>query len=233
MRRTTALLLAATMLLCVAPTVRATSADSIDLPTAGGIFNPKVVSIREARFQTVIQQRYDFSCGSAALATLLTYHYGASVSEAQVFEAMYKAGDKEKIHREGFSLLDMKRFLTSIGVKADGFEMTLNQVVDVGVPIIALIDVGGYKHFVVVKGIRGDEVVVGDPVQGVNIVRRGDFEAMWNGIAFVIRQDIDVARRNFNADHDWAVRTKAPFGTALRRDGLASFTMGLPGVNDF
>lgn len=233
MKRISTIVLAGAVLTCVAPAPRAGGADSIDLPTQAGVFNPKVVSIREARFQTVIQQRYDFSCGSAALATLLTYHYGAPVTEAQVFEAMYKAGDKEKIHREGFSLLDMKLFLTSIGVKADGFEMNIDQVVDVGVPVITLINTGGYKHFVVIKGIRGGEVVVGDPAQGVNILRRADFEAMWNGIAFVIRQDIEVARQNFNAEHDWAVRTKAPFGTALRRDGLASFAMGLPGINEF
>lgn len=207
--------------------------DPIDLNTPVGVFNASVTSIKEARFSSVVPQRYDFSCGSAALATLLTYHYGATVSEAQVFEAMYKAGDKEKIQREGFSLLDMKRFLTSIGVKADGFEMNIDQLTETGIPVIALIDLGGYKHFVVVKGIRGDEVVVGDPAQGLNIVQRRDFTAMWNGIAFAIRQDTEVARSHFNMDADWAVRTKAPFGTALRRDGLASFAVGLPGVNEF
>lgn len=207
--------------------------DPIDLDTPAGVFSAGVTSIKEARFRSVIPQRYDFSCGSAALATLLTYHYGATVSEAQVFEAMYKAGDKEKIQREGFSLLDMKRFLTSIGVKADGFEMNIDQLTETGIPVIALIDVGGYKHFVVVKGIRGDEVIVGDPAQGLNILQRRDFTSMWNGIAFAIRQDVEVARSHFNQDADWDVRTKAPFGTALRRDGLASFAMGLPGVNEF
>lgn len=208
-------------------------AGAVEVPAPAGPFNVSVVSLKEARFRTVVPQQYDFSCGSAALATLLTYHYGARVTEAQAFESMYKVGDKPKIHKEGFSLLDMKRFLESIGVTADGFEMNVDQLAEVGIPAIVLINVGGYKHFVVVKGIRGDEIVVGDPAQGVHILRRRDFEAMWNGIAFVIRQDIEVARRNFNAERDWAVRAKAPFGTALRRHGLASFTMGLPGLNEF
>lgn len=208
-------------------------AGSVELPTPAGPFNVSVVSLKEARFQTVVPQQYDFSCGSAALATLLTYHYGAPVTEAQAFESMYKVGDQPKIHKEGFSLLDMKRFLESIGIKADGFEMDVDRLAEVGIPAIVLLDVGGYKHFVVVKGIRGDEIVVGDPAQGVHILSRRDFEAMWNGIAFVIRQDVEVARSNFNAERDWAVRANAPFGTALRRDGLASFTMGLPGLNEF
>lgn len=232
MRRTKKLLAAALAAAC-AVAAPALHAGSVEVPTPAGPFNVSVVSLKEARFQTVVPQQYDFSCGSAALATLLTYHYGARVSEAQAFESMYKVGDKPKIHKEGFSLLDMKRFLDSIGIKADGFEMNVDRLTEVGIPAIVLLNVGGYKHFVVVKGIRGEEIVVGDPAQGVHILRRRDFEAMWNGIAFVIRQDIEVARRNFNAERDWAVRANAPFGTALRRDGLASFTMGLPGLNEF
>jgi predicted double-glycine peptidase len=205
----------------------------IDVPTLGGVVNVEVVSIKEARFKTVVPQRYDFSCGSAALATLLTYHYGAEVTEAQTFESMYKVGDKEKIHKEGFSLLDMKVFLASIGIKADGFEMNLDQLSNLGIPAITLIDIGGYKHFVVVKGFRDDEVLVVDPAQGIVVMPRRDFQAMWNGIAFMVRQDVEVARSHFNDEHEWEVRTKAPFGTALSRHGLASFTMGLPGVNEF
>jgi uncharacterized protein len=208
-------------------------AGPVEVPTPAGPFNVPVLSLKEARFRSVVPQQYDFSCGSAALATLLTFHYGAPVSEAQAFESMYKVGDKKKIHKEGFSLLDMKRFLESIGVKADGFEMNVDQLAGVSIPAIVLLNVGGYKHFVVIKGIRDGEIIVGDPAQGVHILRRRDFEAMWNGIAFVIRQDIEVARRNFNAERDWAVRAQAPFGTALRRDGLASFAMGLPGLNEF
>ncbi len=35
-----------------------------------------VVSVKEARFTTTQRQQFDFSCGSAAVATLLTHHYG-------------------------------------------------------------------------------------------------------------------------------------------------------------
>ena len=37
--------------------------------SSGSVFNLHVVSLKEARFKTVIKQQYDFSCGSAALAT--------------------------------------------------------------------------------------------------------------------------------------------------------------------
>ena len=54
-----------------------------------------VVSYRDIPFRTVVRQRYDFSCGSAALATLLRYHYDREVGEEQIFRAMYAAGDQD------------------------------------------------------------------------------------------------------------------------------------------
>ncbi|MGZ8996349.1 MAG: cysteine peptidase family C39 domain-containing protein, partial [Rhodospirillales bacterium] len=86
----------------------------------------------------------------------------------------------------------------------------------------------GYKHFVLIKGVRGNEVVVGDPAAGVRIYDRDAFVAMWEGIAFIIRDEPELARRYFNAAQDWAVRVKAPFSTALTRQSLASLNVNLP-----
>jgi hypothetical protein len=55
---------------------------------AGGQFNVGVTSLKEARFRTVLKQRYDFSCGSAALASLLSFHYERPTTEETVFSAM-------------------------------------------------------------------------------------------------------------------------------------------------
>lgn len=51
---------------------------------------------------------------------------------------------------------------------------------------------------------------------------------MWEGIAFIIRDEPELARKNFNSARDWAVRVKAPVGTALTRQSLASFNVNLP-----
>ena len=195
---------------------------------AGGQFNVGVTSLKEARFKTVLRQRYDFSCGSAALASLLSFHYERPTTEEAVFTAMYRLGDKERIHRTGFSLLDMKAYLEAQGLRADGFRVTLDKLAAARVPAITLINANGYKHFVLIKGVRGNEVVVGDPAAGVRIYDRDAFVAMWEGIAFIIRDEPELARRYFNAAQDWAVRVKAPFGTALTRQSLASFNVNLP-----
>ncbi len=202
--------------------------------TAGVYFRAPVVSLKEARFQSVYRQQLDFSCGSAALASLLTFHYERPTSEREALVAMWENGDQEKIRRLGFSLLDMKKYLASRGLRADGFEASIDDLGKAGVPAIVLVNMNNYKHFVVVKGVRGDEVLVGDPAFGVNIIPREKFDAMWNGILFVIRGQAEVGRRNFNLERDWAVRGKAPFGTALgRNQGLSTFAMLLPGRNEF
>jgi len=210
-------------------------AGTVEVPVIlGGPAHLKVTSLKEARFQTVIKQQFDFSCGSAALATLLTYHYEHPVDEMTVFTAMYERGDQARIRRSGFSLLDMKIYLESHGFKADGFELDLDRLRKAGVPAIVLINTNGYRHFVLIKGIEGDEVVVGDPALGVRIIERRRFEAMWNGVAFVVRSSATMGRKYFNQDKDWMVRAKAPFGSALSRQSLSNFTVHLTGaMNSF
>ena len=200
----------------------------------GSSFSVPVTTIKEARFKTVIKQQYDFSCGAAAVATLLTFHYDRPTSEQDVFKVMFANGDKEKIRKEGFSLLDMKNYLEVNEYKADGFRISLDSLAHSRIPAIVLVQIRGYKHFVLIKGIRGDEVVVGDPAFGVKIYARAKFEKVLAGdVFFVIRTEKELARKHFNDDKDWAVRVKAPFGTALSRQELGSTLLLLPAGNEF
>lgn len=183
-------------------------------------------------YRTTIHQQFDFSCGSAAIATLLTYHYGRPVDEATVFQSMFATGDQAKIRAQGFSLLDMKRFLESSGYVADGVEVPLDEIAKVGVPAIALISENGYRHFVVVKGVQGDRVVVGDPAQGTRILSREQFESVRVArIFFVIRSHMNVAK--FNRPEDWNARLPAPLALGVARDSVAGFTLTIPDANRF
>ncbi|HLO77338.1 MAG TPA: C39 family peptidase [Magnetospirillum sp.] len=203
------------------------------LTIAGATVKVPVVSLREARFRSVVRQEHDFSCGSAAIATLLTHHYGRPTTEAQAFEAMFATGDQQVIQRQGFSMFDMQRYLASLELKSDGYRVGLDKLAEVGVPAITLINTKGYNHFVVIKGIRDGEVLVGDPAAGLKVVSRAEFESLWQGVIFVIHDDIDTGRDGFNRPQDWAIRRKAPFGTAMSRNGLATISVMLPGLREF
>ena len=107
-------------------------------PEFGGAYSVPVKSMKtilaEIKFRTTVRQKFDFSCGSAAVATLLTHHYQRPVTEEEVIKVMYAKGDQAKIQREGFSLLDMKQYLETNGFLADGFEATVDQIIKFGAP---------------------------------------------------------------------------------------------------
>ena len=204
-------------------------AGGVRIDTPGGTFGVIVTSVYEARWGPVVRQRYDFTCGSAAVATLLTYHYGRATDEETVFKAMFEAGDQAQIRAHGFSLLDMKLYLDAQGLRSDGFRLSLETMVKIGVPGITLLDVDGYRHFVVIKGIEHGRVLVGDPARGVKAYPIERFEAMWNGAFLAARRDFEIARLHFNMGAEWLGAPAAPFGEALSRRSLASLTISGPG----
>src|SRR3546814_1927383 len=59
-------------------------------------------------------------------------------------------------------MLDIKQFLDRRGLQSDGFRMTLDKLAEIGVPAIALINTGGYRHFVVIKGVEAERILVAD-----------------------------------------------------------------------
>jgi uncharacterized protein len=201
-------------------------------PGVGSRMLLNVWSLRELKIRSVILQQYDYSCGSAAIATLLTYHYDHPITEEVAFRAMFDNGDQEKIQREGFSLLDMKRFLDTSGYPADGFEVSLDDLSNAGIPAIVLIVDNGYHHFVVIKGIRDNKVLLGDPAVGLRVVPRDQFEASWpSRIVFVIHES--PAQGEFNTARDWSFRPRSPLGQPLTADTLNTILLFRPGGRDF
>lgn len=216
-------LLCPAALLCLAG-VSALQAQNraVPLPEMGGTsYAVPVRSLQQIKQAGTLLQQYDFSCGSAAIATLLTHQYGRPTSEQEVFEQMYAAGDQDKIRREGFSLLDMKRFLHTRGFEADGFTQPLDKLREAGLPAIALITESGYHHFVVVKGLDNDRVLIGDPANGTRAMPRAAFEAQWKQkLLFVVHNRVESAR--FNLAADWRAAPTAPLTAGVLRDAFVN-----------
>ncbi len=207
-------------------------AGSMDLRVPfGGTYAVKVTSLKEARYRTTIAQRYDYSCGSAAVATLLTFQYGYRIGEEEVFREMYARGDEARIRKEGFSLLDMRRFLRGHGFEGDGFALPLDKLLEAGLPAIVLLNDRGYRHFVVVKGLRGGRVLVGDPARGTRSLARAQFEHLWdNRVLFVVHNRRESAA--FNLARDWRTAPPAPIESGIGRDGLREVVMPRRGAGD-
>jgi uncharacterized protein len=161
--------------------------DQFELPLAqvGAGPVPQAVTIAspysEYKFRNVVRQGYDYSCGSAALVTILNYHLGAGVTEQAVMEGMLAKGEKEKIiARRAFSLLDMKRYVASLGHEAAGFRGEVKDLMTLGHPAIVPIEYAGFKHFVVLRGIRDGVVFIADPATGNIVFSVEEFSKMWD-----------------------------------------------------
>lgn len=144
------------------------------------------VSWKAMRFDDLVRQQTDFSCGAAVMATIFNGAYGHHTTERQVLVNMLKVADPDTVRQKGFSLLDMKTYAQSVGFNAEGYRIDYPALAQLGIPVIVLIDVRGYKHFVVVRRIFGDQVAIGDPALGNRTMSRAQFERAWNNIAFVV-----------------------------------------------
>lgn len=165
----------------------------------GGTIHKKIVSMRERRYLNMVPQNTDFSCGAAALATILKYGYNQDVTENEVIRGLLKVSDPAVVRQRGFSLLDIKHYAEKIGMRGRGFKIGLEQLELARVPTIALLDMRGYKHFVVISKTTADKVYIADPALGNRIVDKKQFAGEWNGMVFaVIGQGFDRDSVLFN-----------------------------------
>ena len=166
----------------------------------GGVVQKKVMSMKELKFKNIVRQKTDFSCGAAALATIMKYLYNDhKVSEEKIVEWLLKNGDLEKIQQRGFSLLDLKVYAQKAGYKAGGYRVKPEQLTGIKIPTIVLLDTNGYSHFVVLKGVLGDKTYIADPALGNRKMRMGEFLAAWNGLVLgVYGKELESAYGRFD-----------------------------------
>ena len=192
----------------------------------GGYVNKKVVSIREMRYKNIVSQKYDFSCGSASLATILKYGYGIEeTKEEEIAKDMIEKGDQQKIREKGFSLLDMKKYAERQGFQANGYKVKSENLPKLKIPVIVLLNTRGYKHFVVLKGIKNGRAYFADPALGNRSVPVKEFVESWDGVAFVVFKKTD---KEIILPLDTAL--KAPVNTViwLKELGMRNY-IRLPG----
>lgn len=196
-------------------------------------YSVPVKSYKELVFGDVYRQQYDFSCGSAALASLLQFHYQKPAQEQEIFDAMYEQGDKDIISEQGFSLLDMKSYLKSVGLKADGFHISLEKLRKISVPGITLVNFDGYMHFVVIRGISENYVVLGDPSRGTMVMQIDEFNHYYQGLTLLVRNEAKIGRSGFIKDDNFSIYNTSPLESGVSRESLGVFSITLPSPGDY
>jgi predicted double-glycine peptidase len=174
---------------------------------------PPVQSLLEIRQHNVVVQEFDISCGAAALATLLNFQHADMVKEKEVAKGLMRREEYVKNPqlvqiREGFSLLDLKRFVDSRGYEGVGYgKLTIQDLMDKA-PIMVALNMHGYNHFVVFRGMKGDRVLLADPAWGNRTMRAEHFEEVWidypeiGKVGFVVTRKDGVTPVNQLAPRD-------------------------------
>ncbi|MEY2695908.1 MAG: hypothetical protein RL333_46 [Pseudomonadota bacterium] len=143
-----------------------------------------VHSLTELRQKNVMMQKWDISCGAAAIGTILRYHHGLDISEKDIAISLMQRDEYIKNPqlvrmRLGFSLLDIKRYVESVGYIGLGLGgLQLADLIE-RAPVMVTVVINGYNHFVVFRGIKRNRVLLADPAWGNRTLTVDQFMDMW------------------------------------------------------
>jgi len=149
----------------------------------------RVANWKELRDKNVVKQKFDYSCGSGALATLMWIGFGDKVSEAEIIKLIL--GDKSEaeikdIEKKGYSLLDLKQAAEKMGYTTAMYKLQLGHLRQLQGPVLIYIEHHGLKHFAVFKALKGDRVYLADPARGNTRMSTYRFENEWPGYILAI-----------------------------------------------
>ena len=136
------------------------------------------------RRDKVIVQEFDISCAAAALATILIFQHGERLTEREIALGLIDRQEyidmPERVRlQQGFSLLDLKRFVEGRGYEGVGYGQMTYEHLLARAPVIVPINVKDYRHFVVFRGELNGSVLLADPAFGNRTMSRERFESIW------------------------------------------------------
>jgi predicted double-glycine peptidase len=162
-------------------------------------FSVFVRNAKEIRTAGVVLQQRDFSCGAAALATVLNKFWGENTNETALLVAiattLSRAELEERI-KNGLTLTDLKRVCDRFGYTTVLGKLTVDKLADIKVPLIVGITVNDYDHFVVVRGADSKFVYLADPAVGKMRVPLEEFAQQWqkNAVLVVVKPKAQIPK---------------------------------------
>lgn len=135
-------------------------------------------SYSELKSKNLIKQQYDFSCGAASLATLLTYYLDEKTSEKEILDFLFP-DIKDFTQKQEISFLDLANFSKSKGFKALGLSIDFSTLLEVKVPVIVYLLTRKNQHFSVFIGADKNFIYLADPSFGNIKIKYKKFKEMF------------------------------------------------------
>jgi predicted double-glycine peptidase len=202
--------------------------------------------LTELRWEGIVRQRVDAGCGPASLATLYTYYLDLPITEEEIArsvtaEALRRGRGRPDIQARGYTLGDLKRVAERGRLVTAAFRGTTENLHELRIPVVTHINIRGYGHFVVLRGMVGDRAIIADPSFGNMTVPLGQFRDIWSGVMLAVgrpkapaeRPDFDPRGGPIYREVDLATfrRAQVPSSSAvLRSFALIQARAGLGNV---
>ena len=145
-----------------------------------------VKSWLELKNENMVKQEYDYSCGSATLATILKYYYNLEVDEKTILDGVLESKglskeDKNEFENSDMSLsfYDLATYANSLNFKAIGLSLDLDSLKKLQVPVILFVKVRKDEHFTAYKSMDENFVYLADPTFGNIKISIAKFEEMF------------------------------------------------------
>jgi len=154
-------------------------------------FGRSVLTWNEIKYQNVIMQEKDYSCGAASVATVLKYFWGKEVSEADVLIALERSLKPQALKdrvENGLTMADLKIVSERLGYDAAvGKLPSVEKLREAKIPLVVAIKVEkDLSHFVVYRGEANGFVYLADPVLGNIRMSESEFARIWQDHAVFV-----------------------------------------------
>ncbi|PAF54012.1 hypothetical protein BKH42_03335 [Helicobacter sp. 13S00482-2] len=128
----------------------------------------------EFRNADLVRQKYDYSCGSASLASILKYYYeDESISECGIIDEILKSKgygvNENEVLKQGDNIIsfsDLSTYATQKGFKVLGLAVDFPTLSKLKIPVIVFVSIRNIDHFTVYKGMDREYVYLADPSFG-------------------------------------------------------------------
>lgn len=132
--------------------------------------------------RNIVMQQRDYSCGAAALATMMRYYWRQDVEEIDVLKVIEAMLTKEELKdrvENGLSIADLRRAAVKLGYQSAIGKMTIEKLTESKIPVIVALKQKDFNHFVVVRAFQGSYVYLADPIRGNVRMLVADFSDQW------------------------------------------------------
>ena len=138
----------------------------------------------ERRDRGVVRQSLDYSCGIAALATLMAMSFDIEVSESSLLALLEQSANQWQLaddwRERGVSLSILRQLAAHYDLSAIGVSVSAAGLMQLQKPAIAFIDYRGSPHFTVIKPPLVDsKVELADPSWGNRTLTHWQFLPMF------------------------------------------------------